>query len=94
MAKMRAISFCLRLGGTFGWSEGVSGTAPLNTVEPWKAVAWAGFAGPEENWGLELVGTYVAAKTEAKINKPFVGFAPGSALKFGLPATKAFISAR
>ena len=58
---------CLRLGGTFGWSEGVSGTAPLNTVEPWKAVAWAGFAGPEENWGLELVGTYVAAKTEAKI---------------------------
>ena len=58
---------CLRLGGTFGWSEGVSGTAPLNTVEPWKAVAWAGFSGPEENWGLELVGTYVAAKTEAKI---------------------------
>ena len=58
---------CLRLGGTFGWSEGVSGIAPLNTVEPWKAVAWVGFAEPEEKWGLELVGTYVAAKPESKI---------------------------
>ena len=57
----------LRLGGTFGWSEGASGTAPLNTVGPWKAVAWVGFAEPEEKWGLELVGTYVAAKPESKI---------------------------
>ena len=58
---------CLRLGGTFGWSEGVSGAAPLNTVEPWKAVAWAGFTGPDDKWGMELAGTYVAAKPEAKI---------------------------
>lgn len=57
----------LRLGGTFGWSEGVSGAVPLNTVEPWKAVAWVGCAAPEGKWGLELAGTYVATKPQSKI---------------------------
>lgn len=56
-----------RFGGTFAWSEGSSNAGPLNTVEPWKAVAWLGYDAPGKKWGVELAGTYVAAKSESEI---------------------------
>lgn len=32
----------------------------LNTIEPWKTVAWIGYTSPTETFGLRLTGTYVA----------------------------------
>lgn len=55
-------------GGSFAWSEGQSDAGPLNSVEPWKAVAWAGYDAPDEKWGLELAGTYVAGKSASDIS--------------------------
>ena len=55
-------------GGSFAWSEGDSDAGPLNTVEPWKAVAWAGYDAPDGKWGLELAGTYVAEKSASDIS--------------------------
>ncbi|WP_309489220.1 TonB-dependent hemoglobin/transferrin/lactoferrin family receptor [Oceaniferula flava] len=31
----------------------------LNTIEPWKTVAWIGYTAPSEKFGLRLTGTYV-----------------------------------
>jgi len=56
-----------RVGGSFAWSEGSSDDGPLNTIEPVKAVAYLGYDGPDEKWGVELVGTYVAAKNASEI---------------------------
>lgn len=56
-----------RAGGTFAWSEGESDDGPLNTVEPWKAVGWIGYDDPDGDWGAELSGTYVAAKSASDI---------------------------
>jgi len=55
-------------GGSFAWSQGSSDDGPLNTVEPWKAVAHLGYHHPSENWGAELSGTYVAAKSLSQIS--------------------------
>jgi hemoglobin/transferrin/lactoferrin receptor protein len=55
-------------GGSFAWSEGESDQGPLNTVEPWKAVGWAGYDAPGQKWGVELAGTYVAAKNASEIS--------------------------
>ena len=57
----------LRVGGSFAWSKGTSDEGPLNTVEPWKAVVYAGYDAPEEKWGIELAGTYVAEKSVSQI---------------------------
>lgn len=57
----------LRVGGSFAWSEGTSDAGPLNTVEPWKAVAFLGYDAPDEKWGFEVAGTYVAAKLASQI---------------------------
>lgn len=64
----------LRIGGSFAWSQGRSDLGPLNTVEPLKAVAYLGYDAPEEQWGFELAGTYVAAKSQSQIT----GDIPGS----------------
>lgn len=32
----------------------------LNTIDPWKTVAWIGYSSPDEKFGLRLTGTYVA----------------------------------
>lgn len=61
----------VRAGGSFAWSEGSGDGEPLNTVEPWKAVAWLAYDAPEEQWGIELAGTYVAAKSDSKISGDF-----------------------
>ena len=39
-----------------------------------KAVAYLGYDAPEEQWGFELAGTYVAAKSQSQIT----GDIPGS----------------
>ncbi len=56
-----------RIGGSFAWSEGTSDDGPLNTVEPIKAVAYFGYTAPDDEWGFELSGTYVAAKKASDI---------------------------
>ena len=57
----------IRAGGSFAWSRGKSDDGPLNTVEPWKAVAFLGYDYTDERWGFELSGTYVAAKNSSQI---------------------------
>lgn len=57
-----------RFGGALSWSEGSSDDGPLNTVDPWKAVAYLGFDAPSEKWGVELAGTFVGAKTSSRIS--------------------------
>jgi len=32
----------------------------LNSIEPWKNIAWIGYTSPDENYGARLTGTYVA----------------------------------
>ena len=59
--------YAFRAGGTFSWSEGESDDGPLNTVEPWKAVAWVGYDDRNQKCGVELAGTYVAAKSASDI---------------------------
>ncbi|YCM45844.1 TonB-dependent receptor [Verrucomicrobiaceae bacterium 227] len=58
----------VRVGGSFAWSEGMSDDGPLNTVEPWKAVAYLGYDQADEKFGFELAGTYVAAKSSSDIS--------------------------
>lgn len=65
--KTEWTGYAFRVGGTFAWSQGESDDGPLNTVEPWKAVAWLGYDDPGEKWGAELAGTYVAAKRASEI---------------------------
>lgn len=48
------------LGGSLSWAEGVAndggGTPeqPLNTIEPWRAVAYLGYNGLDNKWGANL----------------------------------------
>lgn len=65
--KTEWTGYAFRAGGTFAWSQGESDDGPLNTVEPWKAVAWLGYDDPDEKWGVELAGTYVAPKRASEI---------------------------
>ncbi|MGC6459417.1 MAG: TonB-dependent receptor domain-containing protein [Akkermansiaceae bacterium] len=59
-------SYCY--GGAFSWAEGDSDDAPLNTIDPWKLVGWAGYNAPSEKWGVELAGTLVGAKRASQIS--------------------------
>ena len=54
-------------GGSLAWSRGRSDDGPLNSVDPWKAVAYLAYDDPENKWGLELSGTYVAPKYSSDI---------------------------
>ncbi|MDP0492606.1 MAG: TonB-dependent hemoglobin/transferrin/lactoferrin family receptor [Verrucomicrobiota bacterium JB023] len=63
----------LSLGGSFSWNEGHaddgsgSGEEPLNSIEPWKAVAYLGYDHGDEQWGGRLSATYSAAKDATDI---------------------------
>lgn len=53
------------LGLSTGKSIGISRTDDrwLNSIEPWKTVAWLGYQAPSDRYGLRLTGTYTAAVT-------------------------------
>lgn len=73
----------LSLGGSFSWAEGVArdgGSAPeqpLNTIEPWRAVAYLGYNAPDNRWGANLTAIYSAAKELSDIDfTPDIDFLP------------------
>lgn len=49
----------LATGKTIGFNR--SNDEPLNSVEPWKTVAYLGYDDPQDRFGVRLTGTYVAA---------------------------------
>lgn len=53
----------LSLIGSLAWTEGndFEDDQPLDTVDPFKAVAGLRYRAPEDRWGSELVATFVAA---------------------------------
>ncbi|MDB6076796.1 MAG: TonB-dependent hemoglobin/transferrin/lactoferrin family receptor, partial [Akkermansiaceae bacterium] len=53
------------IGGATGKSIGnnLTDDLPLNTVDPWKTVAFVGYDDPGEKFGLRLTGTYTAKVT-------------------------------
>ncbi len=57
----------LSLIGSLAWTEGndFENDQPLDTVEPFKAVAGLRYRAPEDRWGSELVTTFVAANDRA-----------------------------
>ncbi|WP_411846161.1 TonB-dependent hemoglobin/transferrin/lactoferrin family receptor [Roseibacillus persicicus] len=64
----------LTVGGSLSWSEGHaddgegSGDEPLNSIEPWKSVAYLAYHSPSEKWGSTLTATYAAAKDLSDID--------------------------
>jgi len=57
----------LSLIGSLAWTEGndFENDQPLDTVDPFKAVVGLRYRAPENRWGSELVGTFVAANERA-----------------------------
>lgn len=57
----------LSLIGSLAWTEGndLENDQPLDTVDPFKAVVGLRYRAPENRWGSELVGTFVAANERA-----------------------------
>lgn len=58
-------------GFSFSWTEGnqTDIDQPLNTVDPWKAVAYLGFRSPENTWGSRLTATFIGEKEVDDINQ-------------------------
>ncbi len=58
-------------GLSFAWTEGerTDIDQPLNTVEPWRGVAYLGYASPEQRWGARLTGTFIGEKDEHDIDQ-------------------------
>ncbi|MEM9026481.1 MAG: TonB-dependent receptor, partial [Verrucomicrobiota bacterium] len=42
---------------------------PLNTIDPWKGVAYLGYQSPDDQWGARLTGTYIGEKNEDDIDQ-------------------------
>ncbi len=51
----------LNAGYTIG--NNLTKDQPINTVDPWKAVGYLGYADPDGVYGVRLIGTYTAAVT-------------------------------
>lgn len=58
-------------GLSFSWTRGtqIDINQPLNSIDPWKTVAYAGFQHPSGKWGTRLTGTYHAEKEPDDINQ-------------------------
>ncbi len=58
-------------GFSFSWTKGnqTDIDQPLNTVDPWKAVAYLGFRSPEDAWGSRLTATFIGEKEVDDINQ-------------------------
>lgn len=55
--NLQGIEIGFSTGRTWGIDR--ERNAWLNTIEPWKSVAWLGYTSPSENFGIRLTGTYV-----------------------------------
>ena len=71
----------LSLIASLAWTEGNnnagSGSEPLNSVNPFEALLGLRYRATEDKWGTELIGTYVAGKSEDRIDGDDL-FAPDS----------------
>lgn len=60
-SQMQGFVVGLNAGYTIG--DNLTIDQPINTVEPWKAIAYIGYADPEGVFGTRLIGTYTGAVT-------------------------------
>ena len=66
----------LSSGGSISWIEGRAndsdgrGDQPLNTIDPWSAVAYLAYNHPDESFGARLTTTYVSNKSRSDIDSP------------------------
>lgn len=58
---LTGVSLGLSAGYTIG--NNLTKDEPINTVEPWKAIGFIGYADPDGKYGARLVGTYTGAVT-------------------------------
>ncbi|MFO7724149.1 MAG: TonB-dependent receptor, partial [Oceanipulchritudo sp.] len=58
-------------GFSFAWTEGerTDIDQPLNSVEPWRAVSYLGYAAKGGGWGVRLTGTYIGEKDAKDIDQ-------------------------
>ena len=68
---LEGFSLGLNAGYTIG--NNLSKDQPLNTVDPWKAVGYLGYADPGGVYGARLIGTYTAAVTRTDDTSPITG---------------------
>lgn len=59
--RFDGFSIGLNAGYTIG--DNLTIDQPINTVEPWKAIAYIGYADPDGKFGSRLIGTYTGAVT-------------------------------
>ncbi|MDR2844649.1 MAG: TonB-dependent receptor, partial [Puniceicoccales bacterium] len=56
-----------QFGVTFAWTNGRQdteiGRQAVDSVDPWKIIAYIGYVDPADIWGVRLSGTFVAEKT-------------------------------
>ncbi|MGB1260175.1 MAG: TonB-dependent hemoglobin/transferrin/lactoferrin family receptor [Akkermansiaceae bacterium] len=57
-AQLEGVEVGFSTGRTWGIDR--ERDAWLNTIDPWKTVAWIGYTAPSEKFGIRLTGTYVA----------------------------------
>lgn len=66
---------------SLAWAEGNNdsgnGSVPLNSVNPFELVFGVRYKAPEDKWGTDLVSTFVAGKSESRIDGDDL-FAPSS----------------
>jgi hemoglobin/transferrin/lactoferrin receptor protein len=57
-------------GANFGWTEGedTDTSEPLNSIDPWKLVAYLGYEEPEKKWGARLTATHISEKGREDIS--------------------------
>src|SRR5690606_37969743 len=58
-SALTGVSLGLSAGYTIG--ENLTKGEPVNTVEPWKAIGFIGYADPDGKYGTRLIGTYTGA---------------------------------
>jgi hemoglobin/transferrin/lactoferrin receptor protein len=68
-------------GLAFAWTEGKqdtddAGRQPLDSVDPWKLVAYVGYADPADQWGVRLSATFVAKKSIRDISEETAASTP------------------
>ncbi|MBX3740378.1 MAG: TonB-dependent hemoglobin/transferrin/lactoferrin family receptor [Akkermansiaceae bacterium] len=60
-SALTGVSLGLSAGYTIG--QNLTKDEPVNTVEPWKAIGFIGYADPDGKYGARMIGTYTGAVT-------------------------------
>jgi hemoglobin/transferrin/lactoferrin receptor protein len=66
----------LAVAWTKGEQDTDTGRQPLDSVDPWKVVAYVGYTDPNDKWGVRLSATYVAKKSRGDISTETLATTP------------------